>query len=138
MANNIDWRFADPQADVLAGFHVSELSASPVARRLIAQLGASQNLTEADIQKIFEGLASVDQIALSVRDNKVVVMLSGRVKELTPPPSDGDLKAVPVSATTMLFGHRGAVDEAVQRIAAPVSPTGADFRVDRVCRRAAG
>jgi hypothetical protein len=124
MVNNIDWRFADPQPDVLAGFHVSELSASPLARRLIAQLGAKQNLNEADIQKIFEGLASVDQIALSVRDNRVVVMLSGRVKELTLPPPDGDLKALTVSATTMLFGHRGAVDEAAQRIAAPASTTG--------------
>jgi hypothetical protein len=117
----IDWRFADPQSDALAGFHVSGLAASPLARGLIAQLGARQNLTEADFQKIFEGLAGVDQIALSVRDNQVVVMVAGRVKELTLPPPEGPLKAVLVSGTAMLFGHAGAVDHAVQRIAAGVS-----------------
>jgi len=117
----IDWRFADPQSDALAGFHVSGLAASPLARGLIAQLGAKQNLTEADMQKIFEGLAGVDQIALSVRDNQVVVMVTGRVKELTLPPPEGPLKAVLVSGTAMLFGHAGAVDQAVQRIAAGVS-----------------
>jgi hypothetical protein len=119
--NAIDWRFADPQADALAGFHVSGLAASPLARTLIAQLGARQNLTEADTQRLFDGLASVDQIALSIRDNRVVAMITGRVKELTLP-ADGDLKAVMVSGTTMLFGHADAVDQAAQRLKEPVTP----------------
>jgi len=120
--NAIDWRFADPQADALAGFHVSGLAASPLGRALIAQLAARQNLTEADMQKLFDGLASVDQIALSIRDNRVVAMLTGRVKELTLPP-DGELKAVMVSGTTLLFGHADAVAQAVERITAPASTT---------------
>jgi hypothetical protein len=121
--NAIDWRFADPQADALAGFHVSGLAASPLGRALIAQLGARQNLTEGDMQKIFDGLASVDQIALSIHDNRVVAMITGRVKELTLPP-DGELKAVLISGTTLLFGHADAVAQAVERMTAPV-PTGA-------------
>ncbi len=120
--NAIDWRFADPQADALAGFHVSGLAASPIGRALIAQLAARQNLTEADMQKIFDGLASVDQIAFSIRDNRVVAMVTGRVKELTLPP-DGELKAVLISGTTLLFGHADAVAQAVERITAPVSTT---------------
>jgi hypothetical protein len=120
--NAIDWRFADPQADALAGFHVSGLAASPLGRALIAQLAARQNLTEADMQKLFDGLASVDQIALSIRDNRVVAMLTGRVKELTLP-ADGELKAVMVSGTTLLFGHADAVAQAVERITAPASTT---------------
>src|SRR5258708_36133185 len=76
----IDWRFADPQADALAGFNFSGLSASPIARALIAhlgaiQLGAEQGLTEADIQKVFDRLCGVDQVALSVRENKIVAMV---------------------------------------------------------------
>src|SRR5271154_4600771 len=74
LENAIDWRFADPQADLLAGFHVSGLAVSPLVRGLIAQLAAKQNLTETDMQKIFDGLAGVDQIALSVHDNRVVAM----------------------------------------------------------------
>jgi hypothetical protein len=120
--NAIDWRFADPQADALAGFHVSGLAASPLGRALISQLGARRNLTESDTQKLFDGLAGVDQIALSIRDNRIVAMVTGRVKELTLPP-DGELKTVLVSGTTLLFGHADAVDQAAQRIAAPV-PTG--------------
>lgn len=133
--NAIDWRFADPQADALAGFHVSGLSASPLGRALIAQLGARQNLTEGDMQKIFDGLASVDQIALSIRDNRVVAMVTGRVKELTLPP-DGELKSVPISGTTLLFGHADAVAQSVERITAPVPTTGqpselAEFAAER-------
>jgi len=118
--NGIDWRFADPQADALAGFHVTGLAASPLGRALITQLAARQNLTEADIHKIFEGLASVDQIGLSVRDNRVVVMVIGRVKELTLP-TEGELKAALISGNTLLFGHADAVAQAVERITAPVA-----------------
>jgi len=133
--NAIDWRFADPQADALAGFHVSGLAASPLGRALIAQLGARQNLTEGDMQKIFDGLASVDQIALSIRDNRVVAIVTGRVKELTLPP-DGELKAVLISGTTLLFGHADAVAQAVERITAPVPTTSqpselAEFAAER-------
>src|SRR5437868_8491541 len=56
----IDWRFADPSADALLGLNFSGLSASPLARNLIAQLGARQGLTE-DLRKIFDGLSGVDQ-----------------------------------------------------------------------------
>jgi hypothetical protein len=121
--NAIDWRFADPQADALAGFHVSGLAASPLGRALISQLAARQNLTESDTQKLFDGLASVDQIAISIHDNRVVAMVTGRVKELTLPP-DGELKSVLVSGTTLLFGHADAVAQAAERITAP-APTGA-------------
>jgi hypothetical protein len=113
----IDWRFADPFADALLGFNVSGLSASPLARSLIAQLGAKQGLAEADVQKIFDGLSEVDQVALSVRDNQIVVMLTGRVAGLSLPAPEAGLKAVPVSGGAILVGHAGAVDQAVQRIA---------------------
>jgi hypothetical protein len=72
VVGGIDWRFADPAADALAGFNFSGLSASPLARIVIAQLGARQGLTEADVQRIFDALSGVEQVALSVRDNRVV------------------------------------------------------------------
>jgi hypothetical protein len=121
--SDIDWRFSDPQADALAGFNVKGLSASPLARTLIAQLAAKQNLTDTDVRKIFDGLAGVDQIALSMRDNRVVVMVTGRVRELTLPPADAELKAEVLSSTAMLFGHADAVDQAAQRIAAKAPPS---------------
>jgi hypothetical protein len=113
----IDWRFADPLADTLAGFNFSGLSTSPLARNLIAQLGASQGITEADLRKIFDGLSGVDQIALSIRDNKIVALVTGNVTDSTLPAPEAGWKAVPVSANAMLVGYPEAVDQAAQRIA---------------------
>jgi len=128
----IDWRFADPFPDVLVGFNFSALSASPLARRLIEQLGARQGLTEVDMRKIFDGLSGVDQGALSVRDNRIVVMFTGRVTDSTVLVPDADLKAVPVSGNAILIGHASAVDQAVERIAMKSPP------VDALGRGAAG
>ncbi len=81
----IDWQFVDPFADAVAGFNFRGLSSSPLARRLIAQLGTNQGISEADIKKIFDGLSGVEQIALSMRDNRIVVMVTGRVSDSTLP-----------------------------------------------------
>ena len=138
-AIDIDWRFADPQPDALAGFYVPGLSASPLGRSLIAQLAAKQNLSEADMQKIFEGLAGVDQIALSVRDNRVVVMVTGRVKELTLPPSDGRIEGRDA------FGNHAAFRACRRGRPGGRAPRGAVFSTSEPCllscrglRRASG
>jgi hypothetical protein len=65
----------------------------------------------------------VDQIALSVHDNQIVVMVTGSVTDLTLPAPAAGLKAVPISASTMLVGHPEAVDQATQRIAMKGPPT---------------
>src|SRR6516162_8346906 len=44
----IDWRFADPFADVLAGFNLSGLVNSPLVRGLLTQIGSDRGLTEED------------------------------------------------------------------------------------------
>jgi hypothetical protein len=115
VVGGIDWRFADPSADALVGFNVKGLSASPLAGNLISQLGASQGVTEADMQKIFDRLSGVEQIILSIRDNQIVAMVTAT--DLAPPAPEAGWKAVPISGNAMLIGHAGAVDQAVQRIA---------------------
>ena len=112
----IDWRFADPFPDALIGFNVSSISASPLARRLVAQLGAGQGLTDADMQKIFSGLSSVDQAALSLRGNRAVLMVTGPITDLPLPAQEPGLKAVPTAGSALLIGHAEAVDQAMQRI----------------------
>jgi hypothetical protein len=69
-AGGVDWRFADPSADALAVLHGSKASASPVGHNLIDQLGTTEGLSQADIQNVFRGLSSVNQVALSVRQNR--------------------------------------------------------------------
>jgi len=112
----LDWRFADPFPDGLVGFNFSALSASPLLRSLITQLGANQGMTEADMKKIFDGLSGVEQVVLSIRGNRVVVMITGSVANASLPAPEAGTKAVPVSANAMLVGHADAVDQAVQRI----------------------
>lgn len=116
VGGGIDWRFADPLSDALAGLNIRGLSASPLARDLIVRLGANQGLNAVDVQKIFDGLSGVDQVALSIRDNQIVVMATGRVSDLTLPAPGAGLKTVRVSGDAMLSAHAGAVDQAVQRI----------------------
>jgi len=104
----IDWRFADPSADALVGINYRALSTSTAGRDLLAQLGAN-----------LDGLSRVDQIALSVRGNRILALVTGAVL-VTP---ESALKLVSVTANTMLIGHPDAVDEALQRLArkAPLS-----------------
>jgi hypothetical protein len=116
------WRFADPSSNALAGFNVSALSASPLAHDMIAQLGANQGITEADMKKIFDGLSGVDQVALSARDNGALLLVTRRSADSTLPALDAGFKVVPVSGNAMLAGNSDAVDRAVQRIAVKAEP----------------
>ena len=118
MSGGIDWRFADPYADALIGFNFSAFAASPLALDLIAQPEANQGLTEPDMQRILAGLSGVDQVAISVHNNRIVAMLTGRVTDSALPPSDAGFKAVLVPGNAMLIGHAGDVDQAAYRIAA--------------------
>lgn len=122
----IDWRFADPFADVLAGFNLSGLSGSPAAIRVISQLGAKQDLSQAEMDRIFEALSGVNQIALSIRDNRTLVMVTGRVADSTFAELPPGWKATPLAGTGMLMGQAEAVDQAAQRVAteAPLTETG--------------
>ena len=115
-SGGIDWRFADPLADAIAGFNFKELSASPLARRLIIQLGAIEGVTEADMKKKLDGLFGVGQVAISTRDSRIVVMITG-VPVSSLPALEAGWKAVPVSNDAILVGHADAVDQAIQRIA---------------------
>jgi hypothetical protein len=122
VVGGIDWRFADPFADALVGLNFSRISASPIAHGVIALLATKHHVSEMDLQKMFDGLSGVDQVALSVRNNQVVAMITGSVADSKLPSSEPGLKAVPISAGAMLVGHSEAVDQAMQRIAMKIAP----------------
>jgi hypothetical protein len=111
----IDWRFADPSADAVVGFNLSRISSSPVGRRFLIQLGMSRGITEADMQKILDGLSGVDQVALSVHNDRIVVMISGG-GDSTLPALEAGWTAAPAPGGSMLVGHADAVDQALQRL----------------------
>lgn len=118
VVGRIDWRFADPSAQALAGFNFSDISVSPIARNLIGQLGAAANqggLNEGEVQKIFDSLSGADQVVASVRDNGIVFLITGSATENAPTLEPG-WKAVRVVGNAMLIGQEEAVDQAAQRI----------------------
>jgi hypothetical protein len=119
----IDWRFADPFPDALIGMNFSTLSSSPLARALIALLGAQQGLNAEDLQKIFDGLSDVDQVALSLHNNRMVGMITGRVTETAPTAPEAGFKILPVTGNSLLLGHGDAVDQAARRVAGPDWPS---------------
>jgi len=122
-AGAIDWRFADPSADALVGFHARKLSALPLARRVIAHLGAKQGLAPADVEKIVERLSGVNQVAISVHENQMLVMITGRGSDSTLPSVEAGWKAAPVVGNAVLVGQVDAVEQAVQRMTMDVPPS---------------
>jgi len=114
----INWRFADSNAETLAGFNVSKLLESPWARRLIAEVAADQGLDEPEILKIFDRLSNVNHVGLSLRGDQVVLMVTGGVADLAFPELDPGWKSVRAGASAMLIGHAQAVDQSLFRISA--------------------
>ncbi len=122
MVGGIDWRFADPFPDALVGFDLGSLSASPQARTLVNSLGAKAGLKESDVQKLFDNLADVDQAAFSVKGERVVVMITGRITESPLPAPEAGMKAVPVTGG-LLIGHAEQVDQALRRMQSNFPPS---------------
>src|ERR1700693_3848416 len=122
-AGGIDWRFADPSADALAVLKCSKLSASPLAHSLIDLLGANQRLSQPEVENIFRGLSGVDQVALSLREDRIVLLVTGRTPDPILPVPEAGWKAVSLAGNAILIGHAGAVDQAVQRLSM-ASPLG--------------
>ena len=115
-AGAIDWRFADPSADTLVGFHARRIAAEPLARKVIAQLGANIGLTPVEIGNIIERLSGVEQVAISASQNQTVIMVTGRENDSTLPPLEAGWKATPVAGNAILIGQAEAVDQAIQRL----------------------
>ncbi|HVO97210.1 MAG TPA: hypothetical protein VMT15_04050 [Bryobacteraceae bacterium] len=120
--SGIDWRFADPQADTLVSASFSHLSPSPLARSLMAGLGVSQGLAETDVKKILDAFSGVDQVALSVRGDQVLIMVTGSGADSALPAIEAGWKTTPVQGA-LLIGPSQAVDAAIQRIAADEPPS---------------
>jgi len=108
---DIDWRFADPFADALVGFNGRKLSASPLGRSLMAQLGG------AETQKFLDGLGGVELVVLSIRGEKILGLLISEKKDAGTPALEPGWKIAPVTDYARLIGPAEAVDQAVERLA---------------------
>ena len=117
VVGSVDWRFADPAADVLAGFKGGKLGIPPLARNMIAELSSRQGLPDSDLHKVFAGLSGAEQIVLSAREGQMVLLVAGRSESSTLPALESGWKAVPVVGNGMLIGNAAAVDQAVERMA---------------------
>jgi len=115
-AVGIDWRFADPAADLVAVLDSSRLSTSTLSHNLLDQLGSNQGLTQEEQQTVFRALSGVSQVAISVHDGAILMLVTGRAEGSVLPALESSWKAVPLSDSTVLIGPAAAVDEASQRL----------------------
>jgi hypothetical protein len=115
--SGINWRFADPLADSLVSASFNSLSPSPLARFVMSAVAANQGLKEANMGPIFDAFSSVNQVAVSLRGDQTLIMVSGCSKECSVPALEAGWKALPTD-NGMLIGPAEAVDQAAQRIAA--------------------
>lgn len=109
----IDWRFADPNAEGLVGLNFGRTPPSPLALNLISRLAVSHGLTESEGQNMLSAVPGIQQLAVSIRDNHVVCMVTGSVA--VPTSVQPGWKAVPVSGNGILIGDIESVDQALQR-----------------------
>jgi hypothetical protein len=114
--SGINWRFADPLADSVASASFNNLEPSPLARFVMSALAANQGLKEANMGPIFDAFSGLDQVAVSIRGDQTLIMVSGCSRESTLPALEDGWKAVP-SGNGILIGRAEAVDQAIQRIA---------------------
>jgi len=115
-AAGIDWRFADPSADTLAVLNCSKLPESSLAHSVINQLASNQGLSPTEAQNIFRALSGVNQVALSIRADTIVIMLTGRPADAILPAPEAGWKSMPLGGNVLLIGHAAAVDQASQRL----------------------
>lgn len=115
-AAGIDWRFADPSADVLAVLNGGKLPDSNFAQSIIDQTAANQGLSPAEAQTVFRALSGVNQVALSVRADAVLIMVTGRPADAVLPALEAGWKSLPLGENALLIGHAAAVDQASQRL----------------------
>lgn len=128
LGSAMNWKFADPSADVIAGISVKALTASDLAKHLVGQLAIQGGLSQPDVDALFQKLSDTEQVTVSVKNNQVVAFVIGQVPDAIVQSgsltfADTGLKAVQVSRFAMLVGHVQAVDQALARIAdgAPIS-----------------
>jgi hypothetical protein len=115
-AAGIDWRFADPSADTLAALNWSNLPASSSADSVIRQLASTRGLSPAEAQKIFPALSGVNQVALSVSPDAILIMVAGRPADAILPALEAGWKSTPFGENALLIGHAAAVDLALKRL----------------------
>ncbi len=115
-AVGIDWRFADPAADLVAVLDCSRLSASALSHNLLDQMGSNQGLTQEEQQTVFRALSGVSQVAISVRDGAILIFVTGRAEGSVLPALEAGWKALPLSENTVLIGRAAAIDEASERL----------------------
>src|SRR5579884_591379 len=119
--DGIDWRFADPEADALMGFHVNTLCASAAGRDVLARVGASLGLGDGELQRALAALSRVDQVAISVSGQQKLILVTGPAADPDSVHLAPGVKAVAVSGSAILIGPADAADRAVQRIRLPLS-----------------
>jgi len=115
VVGGVDWRFADPSADALVTMSFNNIEPSPLAQFVMSAFGASQGVKQADMEKIIQAFSGVQQVALSLRGDQVLMMVSGGSPDAVTPALEPGWKAVP-AGTSMLIGPAAQVDLAMQRI----------------------
>lgn len=112
----INWRFADPHADALASISFSRIAATPIELGVMAGLGSKLGLSADDMATVFDAFSEVDQVALSIRAGRILIMVTGCAPDAVIPALEANWKAEPIK-NGMLIGPSNDVDQAILRIA---------------------
>jgi hypothetical protein len=115
-AAGIDWRFADPSADALGVLTWSKLPASSIAPNLADEMGSNLGMSPSAAQNVFRALSGVNQVAISVRVDTILILVKGRPADAILPALERGWKSVPLEDGSLLIGHSDAVDQATQRL----------------------
>lgn len=83
---------------------------------MIDQLASTRGLNPTEAQNIFRALSTVHQVALSVRADTILMLVTGRPADAVLPALQAGWKSAPVGERGLLIGQAAAVDEAARRL----------------------
>lgn len=115
-AAGIDWRFADPAADALGVLSWSKLPPESFAHSMVDQLASNLGINPTAVQNAFRALSGVNQVAISVRGDATLILVTGRPADAILPALDRGWKSANVGNGHLLVGRADAVDQALQRL----------------------
>ena len=111
-----DWRFAHPNAQMLAGINMERLLSSPFAQSLLKQF-----LAPAALNALRAQLGEVSEVAISMQGSDFLALTVGRMQDIPAGMKNPKYVFQQVGPDSMLMGSKLAVASAMRRLSAPAT-----------------
>jgi hypothetical protein len=118
-----DWRWVEPNADLLIGLNMASLVESELARTLIRQWTGKLGATPEEQDKLLAKLGDLTQAVISIHGKEVFAVMMGHLDDFPEGAQVGGLQSLRVSVDTVAMGSPFALKFVRHRLSFPLSAT---------------